>query len=294
MSNIIYRAVGEEEIPATVELFLEAVEQLYVRRNMPVPSMPRASVESAFRHVFRTGIFRVAESDGEIILIAHAVVRDTLWFLSGFWARPERVGGGVGGRLLREVWQAGAAEGARKFFVWSSSDHTAIASYLKVGMLPGYQIFSFSGRPVELPRAPAGYTVETLSLEAACEIDLVVRETRRDVDHRYWLSEVKFEGRQVRDPRGRLVGYYYFKDESFGPAAWTEADAAQALLTLGCREATSAAPDAVTTLRVPGINHDAIRFALKHGLRLAAMSQLLTNAPFGRMEQYLASGPTLF
>ncbi|HEV2801620.1 MAG TPA: hypothetical protein VGW12_14035 [Pyrinomonadaceae bacterium] len=292
MSNIIYRAVREEEIPATVDLFLEAVEQLNVRYNLPMPPMPRAGIEVAHRHIFRTGIFRVAEADGQIILIAHAVVRDALWFLSGFWARPERVAGGTGGRLLREVWREGAEQGARKFFVWSSIDYTAIASYLKVGMLPGYQIFSFGGRPVELPRAPAGYTVEPLSLEAACEIDLVVRETRREEDHRYWLSEVEFAGRQVRDPRGRLVGYYYFKGEAFGPAAWTDASEAEALLTIGCREA-AAASDAIT-LRVPGINHDAIRFALKHGLRLSAMAQLFTSAPFGRMEQYLASGPLLF
>jgi hypothetical protein len=35
-------------------------------------------------------------------------------------------------------------------------------------------------------------------------------------------------------------------------------------------------------------------FALAHGLRLNAMAQLFTSAPFGRMEQYLASGPSLF
>jgi hypothetical protein len=67
---------------------------------------------------------------------------------------------------------------------------------------------------------------------------------------------------------------------------------AEALLTLGCREA--AAQSDTLSLRVPGINHDAIRFALRHGLRLCGTAHLFTSAPFGRMEQYLASGPSLF
>ena len=296
MSDTIYRAAREEEIPATIDLFLEAVGQLNRRHNVSMPLPPRPAVEAAYRHIFRTGIFRVAEMDGRLAAIGHAVVRDALWFLSGFWARPELVAGGVGGRLLREVWQEGASAGAQKFFVWSSLDQTAIASYLKAGMLPGYQVFTFTGRPGaalrNAPGASAGYTSEPLSLEVACGIDREVRETRREEDHRHWLSEVKLAGRQVRDGRGRLIGYYYFKGESFGPAAWMEAGAAKALLALGCLEA--AAGSETISLRVPGINHDAIRFALRHGLRLGATAHLFTSAPFGRMEQYLASGPSLF
>jgi hypothetical protein len=294
MSNIIYRAAREEELPATLDLFLEAVNHLYRQHDLQMPPPPRAAVEAAYGHIFRTGIFRVAEMDGRLVAIGHAIVRDALWFLSGFWARPEMVAGGVGGRLLREVWQEGAAAGAQKFFVWSSMDMTAIASYLKIGMLPGYQVFTFAGQfaaaPAGVPGAPAGYTVEPLSLETACAIDAEVRETRREADHRFW-SEAGLEGRQVRRG-GRLVGYYYFKGETFGPAAWTEAEGAEALLTLGCHEA--AAQTDIISLRVPGINHDAIRFALGRGLRLTATAHLFTSAPIGRMEQYLASGPSLF
>jgi ribosomal protein S18 acetylase RimI-like enzyme len=294
MSNIIYRAAREEEIPAALDLFLASVEHLYRRHNLEMPLPPRPAVEAAYRHIFKTGIFRVAERDGALVAIGHAIVRDALWFLSGFWARPECAARGVGGRLLREVWREGERAGARKFFVWSSMDQTAIASYLKIGMLPGYQVFTFSGRPFfpqDVPGALAGYTVEPLSLEVACGIDREVREARRAEDHRFWLSEVKLEGRQVRRG-GRLVGYYYFKGEAFGPAAWTETEAAEALLRLGCLEA--GAQSETVSLRVPGINHDAIRFALKHGLRLGATAHLFTSAPFGRMEHYLPSGPSLF
>lgn len=294
MSNIIYRSAVEADIPATLDLFLESVADLYRRHNLEAPLPPRPSIEVAYRHIFRTGIFSVAETDGRLQAICHAIVRDELWFLSGFWARPELQARGVGGKLLRDVWREGAEAGAKKFFVWSSSDETAMASYLKSGMLPGYPVFSFNGTRAalhKLPRAPHGYESEALSFETACDIDGEIRETRRETDHRHWLSEVKLEGRQVRRA-GRLAGYYYFRGESIGPVAWLEREDAEAVMTLACREAIAQA-DAVS-LRVPGINHDAIRFALAGGFRLYATAHLFTTAPIGRMEQYLASGPSLF
>lgn len=295
MSNIIYRAAREDELPATLDLFFEALTDIYRRQNLDMPLPPRAGTGVVYHHIFRTGIFRVAEMDGRLVGICHAIVRDELWFLSGFWARPEVQARGIGGKLLKEVWEEGAEAGAKKFFVWSSMDQTAIASYLKIGMLPGYQIFTFSGQPTalhNLPDALQRYTVEPLSLEVACGIDREVRETRREADHRFWLTELKLEGRQVRRD-GQLIGYYYFNPgETCGPVAWMERDAGVAVLTLACREA-SAQSESIS-LRVPGINHQAIRFALKHGLRLNGMAHLFTSAPIGRMELYLASGPALF
>jgi len=292
MSNIIYRAAREDELPATLDLFLEAVADIYRRQNLDMPLPPRAGAGVVYRHIFKTGIFRVAEMDGKLVGICHAIVRDEVWFLSGFWTRPGVQERGIGGGLLREVRQEGAAAGAKKFFVWSSTDQTAIASYLKAGMLPGYQILTFTGKPTSLPDPPQRYTVEPLSLEVACGIDREVRETRREADHRFWLTELKLEGRQVRRD-GHLIGYYYFKrGETCGPIAWMERDAGVAVLTLACREA-SAHSESIS-LRVPGINHDAIRFALQHGLRLNGTAHLFTSAPIGQMEQYLASGPALF
>lgn len=294
MPNINYRTAREEELPETLDLFLAAVADLSATHNLTMPLPPREAVEAAYRHIFKTGIFRVAETGGKLIAICHAIVRDELWFLSGFWAQTGTQGQGIGGRLLKEVWQEGVQTGAKKFFVWSSMDQRAMASYLKIGMLPGYQVFTFSGQPTALlnvPNVPHNYMVEPLSLEVACGIDREVRETRRELDHQFWLAEAKLEGRQIRRS-GRLIGYYYFKGESCGPIAWMEADDAPAVLTLACREA-SAQSESIS-LRVPGLNHAAIRFALAHGLRLNGTAHLFTTAPIGRMEQYLASGPALF
>ena len=292
MRSVNHRAATEADLPAAIDLFLAAVADMYARHRIMLPPPPRAAVEQMWPHILKTGIFRVAERDGRLVALCHAIVRDRLWFLSGFWTRAELVGGGVGGPLLREVWQEGARAGADTFFVWSSPDQTAMASYLKIGMLPGYQLFTFAGPLTASPVAPAGYEVEPLALAAACELDSEVRGTPRAVDHRLWLAQPQIVARQLIRA-GRAVGYFYLAGDAVGPAAWAAPEHAEALLAHAAHAA--AAHVGALTLRVPGSNHDAIRFAFAHGLKLSAgYAHLLTSAPFGRMEQYLPSGPSLF
>ncbi|HEV2706595.1 MAG TPA: GNAT family N-acetyltransferase, partial [Pyrinomonadaceae bacterium] len=139
MPNVIYRTPLETEIPQTASVFLEAVADLYARHGAAGAALPeRSFIEQMYEHIRRTGIFRVAESEGRIVAVCHAVVRDSIWFLSGFWALPELQRQKIGMPMLREVWEAGAAAGARTFFTWSSVDTTAMAAYMKMGMLPGY------------------------------------------------------------------------------------------------------------------------------------------------------------
>jgi hypothetical protein len=292
MAAVHYRPARAEELPATVELFLTAVADMYARLGIRNPLPERGSIQTHYEHIFRTGIFEVAEIEGRLAAICHAVVRDELWFLSGFWALPELQGKRIGGPMLRRVRAEGAQQGARKFFTWSSPDLTAMASYMRAGMLPGYQLLTFSGSPDKLPEPPAGYEVAELSLSTATRLDEQARETTREIDHRFWQTESGHEGRQV-SRRGEVVGYYYFNQGAIGPAAWTKTEHAPSLLALACLEAAGQEARPLR-MAVPGINHVAIRFALQAGLRLTAYAHLLTTAPFGQIENYLPSGPSLF
>lgn len=290
---ISIRAAVESDIPEAVELFLVSLEDMYGRAGIKAQPPERSMILMNYRHIFRTGIFYVAEVDGALAAICHAVVRDRLWFLSGFWAQPDLQGRGIGGQLLRIVMEEGARSGAQTFFTWSSIDRAAMAAYMKRGMLPGYQILTFTGQPPETfpSRETAAEEVAPLSLATAMWIDERVRETSRETDHRFWLTEAGAEGRQlVRD--GRALGYFYFNKGTIGPAAWVEAEDAEALMEAAVREARKDSND--VRLMIPGVNHAAIRFALAGGLRLSAYSHLLATAPFGHMQQYLSSGPSLF
>jgi len=291
MKAALYRPVREDEISETAEIFVIACADMYARHGIDAATPEQEVVERGYRHVFETGIFHVAEVDGRIAAIAHAIVRERLWFLSGFWMLPEFQRQRIGGALLKQVKDAGANAGADTFFTWSSVDQTAMAGYMKQGMLPGYQILTFAGTLRDLPSLRDEYEVQPLLLSNANALDRRVRAAAREVDHNYWLKTAGQEGRQlVRD--GRAVGYYHFNHGVIGPAAWSDEADAEALLATACREAASQSEQ--IKLMIPGINHTAIRFALRVGLRLSAYSHLLTTAPFGRMQQYLASGPLLF
>lgn len=291
MATVQYRTVRETEIAETTDIFLTAVADMYARHGINQPAPERGTIETGYRHVYETGIFQVAEVDGQIAAICNAVVRGPLWFLSGFWMLPQFQRRGIGGALLKRVRDEGERAGASTFFTWSSVDQTAMASYMKLGMLPGYQILTFAGTLRGHQEQHDEYQVEPLDISYATALDERVRATGREVDHRFWLTKSGHQGRQVlRD--GRAVGYFYFNHGVVGPAALSETAETEALIETACREA-SLQGEAVR-LMIPGINHTAIRFALRAGLRLVAFSHLLTTAPFGLMEQYLASGPLLF
>ena len=292
--ELTFRNAREEDLPATLDVFYTALADLFARHNFDAPPPPRPYMEASWRHLLATGIFHLAEENGRAVAVCNAFVRDRLWFLSGFWALPECQGQGVGRRLLREVWREGERQGADIFFVWSSWDQRAVASYLRAGMLPGYQILNFwgSGAELRLPAPPGGYAVEPLKVEAASSIDEVVRATRREVDHRFWLDERGLRGRLVTGRGRRPVGYYYLEGDAVAPAAWLEDSNAEAVLALACRDAAELTGS--VALRVPGINHAAIRFALDARLRYVSYAHFFTTANFCRLERYLASGPVLF
>ena len=295
MTEVSFRDAREDDIAPACDVFFASLRDMYARWNIDKPIAPRASVESSWLHVLKTGVFKLAHIDGRAAAICHAVVRGRLWFLSGFWMLPEFQGRGVGGQLLREVWREGERRGAEIFFVWSSIDRTAMASYLRMGMLPGYQILTFAGRPDPPPAIPPHYGVEPLARETAARLDEEVRAARREIDHDFWLAHPALRHRQVVS-RGRVVGYFYFTtgpESVIGPAAWDAGADATAVLALAAREAAADGAAAVT-LRAPGPNHDAVRFALGAGMRFNGYSHFLTTAPFGRMERYVPSGPMLY
>ena len=283
------RAAREEDVEPALDLFVGTLRDMLARNGIDPGELARDEWRYGYPHVFRTGIFRVAEDDGELVAICHAIVRGSLWFLSGFWTRPDRQKTGIGGRLLREVWEEGRALGASTFFTWSSIDLTAMASYLRRGLLPGYQILSFVGEPTESPQIASD--VAPLTVEIASALDRDVIGTTREVDHAFWSSEPGRVGRAVVRG-GQAVGYYYARAGAIGPAAWTTTADAEILLRAALADAH--AQSAVVRLRALGANHDTIRFALSSGLRLAGYSHLLTTASFGHLERYAPSGPTLF
>jgi GNAT superfamily N-acetyltransferase len=289
--NVQLRTARSEDMPACVDLFNESLRDLLRRHNMPADDLPPADRTLAYyQHTLDTGIFMVAEVGGRLAALACATVRDHLWFLAGFWARPAMQHQHIGSAVLRRAWDEGLHRGATHFFVWSSMDLPALSAYMKLGMLPGTQLLAFEGTPVVDRESARGYSAQPLSRGFAAAMDKILIGTGREVDHQF-RSRRGWLGRQVMKD-GKGVGYYYLDGGSIGPAACTEPAHCGPMLAVACEEA--AASGGNVTLRVPGMNHEALRFAFGSGLRLSNVANLLMSAPFGHLEQYLPSGPALF
>lgn len=294
VGEVLYRAARPEDLPEAVRVYVTTRDHMLVRNNLGVSQEDPAVAQAGFQHVLDTGIFDVAEADGRLSAVCHAVVRDGIWFLSGFWVLPELQKQKIGGPLLRRVWAMGEAQAAKVFCVWSSVDATAMATYMKLGMLPGTQLLKFSGygSRLALPEVPQGNEMRPLEPADAMPIDQEVRATAREEDHKFWAGQPFRHGRLVLH-HGRPCGYYYVLDSGeVAPAAWVDSADGEAVLTLACRDALERSGKA--SLKFVGSNHQAIRFALASGFQLGGYSHFLTTGPFGKLEQYVVSGPLLF
>jgi hypothetical protein len=289
--HVSYRPVVESELGDAADVFLTSLFDMARRNGLPAPtSYTRAGIEPVYAHILRTGIFRVAEAEGRIVSICNAIVRDGIWFLSMFWTLPDLQQKKVGGPLLQQVFDEGRRQGATCAFTWSSVDFAAMATYMRLGMLPGCQLFTFGGKLTAPPAAVPGYELEALESAAVSLLDARVRGATRQVDHAFWQARGA-TSHQVRCA-GEVVGYFYAQGGVIGPAAWSEPRHGDAVLALAVREAGQQAAE--VKLMTPGKNHVAIAAALALGLRLLGSAHLLLTDEFGLMDRYLPSGPALF
>lgn len=288
----IFRRLRREEVPIAADVLLVGLAELARANGLPAPvSYTQATVVPVYEHLFDTGIFEVAELDGKIVGIAAAIVRDTIWFLSMFWVLPDHKLQGIGRPLLEHVRRLGEAQGATVRCVWSSIDLTAIASYLKLGMMPGGPIFTFSG-PLRAAAAPPPETrVTELDSAHASAIDRIVRGVTREQDHAFFRAR-GLAGHQLQ-AGDRVVGYFYIKDGVIGPAAWSDPAYGDALLSHALERARTQTQAQEVKLIALGVNHTAIQCATALGLRLVSVSHFLTSAVFGKLDCYLPFGPAL-
>jgi GNAT superfamily N-acetyltransferase len=292
---MLYRPLLASEIPEAADVFLITLSDMARRNGLSPPAGATAkAIEPVFAHLVHTGLFRVAEVDGRIAGICSAVVRDSHWYLSMFWVLPELQNQKIGGPLLRQVWDEGRARGAHAKFTWASPDFTAVSMYMRLGLLPGSQMFAFSGtsRSDGLASLTAGYTSSPLEASTANKVDAWVLGVERAVDHAFWSRQSGAVAQQLFAPDGSLAGYYYARGGVIGPAAWLAPEHGEALISRALLTASEQASS--VKLRMPGINHVGITMALQAGLKLTAAAHLLQSTPFGRLAQYLPSGPELF
>jgi hypothetical protein len=134
--------------------------------------------------------------------------------------------------------------------------------------------------------------VVALDPNQSSAIDHIVRGTPRSEDHAFWRAR-NVPGFQV-EVGGRTVGYFYSEKGVIGPAAWLREEEGPLLVASALTQDNDQASPSGVKLIALGQNQVAIVAATAAGLRLISASHFLCTEAFGKLDQYLPSGPGLF
>ena len=279
-----------QDVGAAAAVYVAALADMQKRLGHFQSFMSYESACVSYQHIFDTGVFQVAEIQGKTVGVCDGIIREGMFFLSGFWVLPEFQGRGIGGQLLAQVWERASGPDILTHSVWSSPDPSACAQYLRLGMLPGFPLFRFSVK-LQPYTVPDGYTICDLDEQAAGLIDALVRSTPRIVDHQYFSRQKGVRSclvKYLEEP----AGYCYADDTSIGPVAWLSDVHAETVFKIALSSPEKDAGE--RQLNVPGCNHNALKYVAARRGKLSSLSNFLSTRPFGKLDQYIPSGPLLF
>lgn len=237
--RVSLRPIAEADLPACVDVFYEAVDELHSRNARPrIPRNPEAMLRM-FGHLRATDPQRcwLAEADGTVNGYAIAHRREGTWFLSFLFVRPAHQASGIGRALTEAASAVDRGEGSapdRMAVCASAMQPVSIGLYTSAGMLPRSAHFLMTGRRTR-PVPAAGHDLDPVPFTSlagddhialARTIDVIDRQTigyAHPQDHRFWMSTGRVGWLFRRTGGGDDVGYGYAQPSGrIGPVAVLE------------------------------------------------------------------------
>jgi GNAT superfamily N-acetyltransferase len=235
--------------------------------------------------------FWIAEKDGIAIGFARSVLRDGVRQLTEFFVLPDAQSAGVGRELLRRAFPN---DGVRHRSILTTTDVRAQARYLKSGVYPRFPVYYF-GRTPEIVEVPSDLTAQPIDVTTSDravlgELDKGILGYRRDVDHTWLLTDRKgflyYRG-------DRVLGYGYVGVRSGPFALWDTSDYLSVLAHAENEAALQGRPE--FGLEVPMVNRVVVDYLLQRRFRLDSfIAILMSDEPYGRFENYIATSPPFF
>lgn len=234
----------------------------------------------------------LAEKDTrEPIGYARSIVRDNHRELIEFYVVPNNQSVGIGKELILRAFPNDTPHRS----IIATPDFRAMSRYLKAGVYPFVTELYFERVP-EIVHMETDLAIETpndlhSAVQTMGDIDLVILGHRRDKDHNFLMQDrtLYFYKRD-----SRIVGYGYIEKDYFGPFALLDNKDFPAVLAHAETLANALGARRVG-FETPTINTIVIDFLLKRGYRLEGfMSSIMSNKPFGKLENYLLSSPLYF
>jgi GNAT superfamily N-acetyltransferase len=292
-----------KDFAACAQVWSRSLRDLSRREGQPPPQLPPRNVIPFYRHALATDPdgFHVAVLRGKVICYAITILRGKTQFLAQFFALPGAQSRGVGRQVLTHAFESTAPPGGTVRCVVASLDLRAQALYAKFGMLARTILYYVASKPtstrvagVELRQVgPTGMSTKR-AREMAARFDRPLREVRRDVDQRYFLTVV--EGSRFYEARadGKLVGYVVIRGNgAIGPGGVNRPSLSGALMSAAIAKARDNGMKKVSAW-IPGLNVGALTAAFAAGMKIEFLTAWMASADILRLDAYLPSGGVLF
>lgn len=306
-SQILIRPCRPEDLQAVWKTFLTSFQDMIRRVHGTRQSLRgMRTVPPYLHHVLTTDSrgFWVAESSGKIIGFACSIVRGSVWFLCDFWILPGFQNRGIGRQLLKRSLQSDRTY--RITSTYSSLYPPAMRSYIMLGMTPRFPVYTLVRRCQDLKpgwAAEREYEIHEVdptgsrgaireAVREMSSVDRVARGSRRDEDHDLFI---KRSGNRcwLAKKRGQTIGYFYVSPQGqVGPSAVKVTRAMLPVLHRSIESAALLHPK--LTIQIPAPNVESIRELIRAGFRIDSHAIFMSSKEFGKMENYIISGPALF
>jgi GNAT superfamily N-acetyltransferase len=295
METLTIREACLDDLPQVYDIFYENEVG-----DDPAPPAQRG-VPAELRHELDTGEMYVAERDGRILGFTALTTRGSIAYLSGLFVRRSEQLRHVGTTLLQQV----LPRDARIRCTLASTDHRALALYIRAGMRPQWPNLCLRANA---PASDARPQTDVTIVEGRADDPELVRWDAkisgrlRPEDHAFWVREQRAVPLWFQR-QGMVVGYGYvrlgagtiYSPEActLGPIGARTPDAARACVLAAVVWARAHA--AVLRIDVPG-PHPSLATLLDAHFRIRDVETFMSAArtPFVDAQCYLGSGGVLF
>lgn len=316
-AGISLRAATDADLAACATLWRDAINDYQVRLNQPpIPDEPGSTgrLGRLHAHTLETdpdGFVVASRPDprgqDEVVAFGSAIVRESVWFLSMLFVRPDLQGAGLGRSILERILPAGDRD-LTLATATDSAQPISNALYAAFGIVPRLPLWSLTGGPgaMELPPLPTGVVALSFADVAADSpvgrghamlvetIDEIDRDTigfAHPTDHRH-LRTTESQGFLYLGSDGRAVGYGYASPAGrVGPVAVRD----PALVAPVVRDLMSTVePRGGHAIWVPGAAGELLTGLLRSGFRIDGFPVLLSwSRSFADFGRYLPNSPGL-
>jgi GNAT superfamily N-acetyltransferase len=219
------REATAADIPAMLEVFFRAMEELDTRRQRPLQPRNAAPLEMHFGHLLSTdprSCF-IAEDRDRVIAFGIVMRRGRDAFLSFLFVEPAWQGRRVG-RAVLDACLRGAGDDLRSVSTCAEADQpVSTGLYASAGLAPRAPLYLLRGVLADnvLQELPANVQRRPVAAEAVAAFDEELVGYVRPQDHAFWARER--QGALFVDEGGAVLGYgYAHRSGRIGPVAAVE------------------------------------------------------------------------